>query len=95
MFCLAGLGGHIESMIASAKAARRVVAVDGCGVACARETLQHAGFEVTDHVVVTELGIQKQYDLTVPEAEVEKVAKRVRESLGAIAPTVRAIAAMG
>lgn len=83
MYCLAGIGGHIESMLASAKGARHLVAIDGCAVACARETLRHAGFTVTDHVVVTDLGIEKQYDLAPPPEAVTRVVDRVKERLGA------------
>lgn len=82
MYCLAGIGGHIESMLTSAKGASRIVAIDGCPVACARQTLQHAGFAVTDHVVVTELGIEKRYELEPPPEAVAKVVGRVKESLG-------------
>ncbi|MGB9920603.1 MAG: putative zinc-binding protein [Moorellales bacterium] len=81
MFCLAGIGGHIESMLNSAKGAKRLVALDGCAVACARHTLEHAGFVVTDQVIVTELGIEKRYDLDPPPEAVARVAEEARKSL--------------
>ena len=46
MFCLAGIGGHIPGMIESAKAANKIIAIDGCAVSCAKKTLEHAGFKV-------------------------------------------------
>jgi len=45
MFCLAGIGAHVPGMIESAKAGKKLVSIDGCAVACARKTLEHAGFK--------------------------------------------------
>lgn len=83
IFCLAGVGGHIPSMLESAKAAKRVVAIDGCAVACSKETLEHAGFKVTDYIVITELGIKKNKDFTLSESDIEKVCQAVAEKLKA------------
>jgi uncharacterized metal-binding protein len=59
MGCLAGIGAHDEKMINGAKTADRVIAVDGCAVACARKTLEHAGIVVTNWICVTDEGIKK------------------------------------
>ena len=39
IFCLAGIGAHILGMIESAKSARKLIAIDGCQVLCAKKTL--------------------------------------------------------
>lgn len=73
-FCLAGIGGHVSGMIESTKAGKVIVAIDGCPVACAKKTLEHAGFNVDEYVQVAELGIEKNHDLNLNLADVEKVA---------------------
>ena len=60
MLCLAGIGGHVSGMIASAKAGKRLVGIDGFLVACTKKTMEHAGFSLTDYVVVTALGFEKK-----------------------------------
>ncbi len=80
-FCLAGVGGHIPSMMESAKAAKRVVAIDGCSIACSKLTLEHSGFTVTDYTVITELGIKKNKNFTLDEKDVEKVCAAVIKQL--------------
>ena len=85
MFCLAGIGGHVSGLIESTKAAKRIVGIDGYPVQCAKKTLEHAGLEVTDHVVATELGIAKNHDLNLDPADVAKVKAAVRDSLGGAA----------
>ena len=73
-FCLAGIGGHVPGMIESTKAGKVLVAIDGCSVSCAKKTLEHAGFNIHEHVQVTELGIEKNHDLNLNPADINKVA---------------------
>jgi uncharacterized metal-binding protein len=80
MFCLAGIGGHLEGLVKAAREAGAVIAIDGCSLGCARAVLDHQRVPVTTHVVLTELGIEKNKDLTLPEAEVHQVTDAVREA---------------
>ena len=74
-FCLAGIGGHVSGMIESTKAGKMLVAIDGCSVACAKKTLEHAGFNIDEYVQVTELGIEKNHDLNPLRPDVDKVTQ--------------------
>ena len=42
IYCLAGVSAHIEGMVESAKGAKRIMALDGCQVACAKHAIEHA-----------------------------------------------------
>ena len=81
MYCLAGIGGHISGIIESTKAAKKIIAIDGCPVSCARKTLEHADCPVAVHVVVTELGIKKSSDFNLDDKEIVKVQNAVKEKL--------------
>jgi uncharacterized metal-binding protein len=72
-FCLAGIGGHVSGMIESTKAGKMIVAIDGCPVACAKKTLEHAGFNIDEYVLVTDLGIEKNSNLKPNPSDVEMV----------------------
>jgi len=72
MFCLAGIGAHVSGMIESAKAAKKIVAIDGCPVSCAKKTLEHAGFNVIAHNLKN-MGFEKG-KTKVNEANIEKIA---------------------
>jgi uncharacterized metal-binding protein len=76
-FCLAGIGGHVSGMIESTKAGKMLVAIDGCSVACAKKTLEHAGINIDEYVQVTDLGIEKNQNLNPNPSEVEMVADRL------------------
>jgi len=80
LFCLAGIGAHIDAMILPAKE-RKLVAIDGCPVQCAKKILDHAGLPAALAVVVTDLGIEKSPRLEVEAAECEKVVERIKEGL--------------
>ena len=43
MYCLAGIGGRVEGIMANTKAAARVLVIDGCDQECARKTMELAG----------------------------------------------------
>jgi len=80
--CLAGVGSHGGGFISSAKKADRIICLDGCAVKCAHKTLTHAGIEPTIHIVVTDLGIKKDYQNLHPlKDDVDRVAKKVQSQL--------------
>jgi len=81
IYCLAGIGAHVDGMVESAREARRIVALDGCQVACARKTIEHAGLKVTDRICVTEEGVEKNHQFKIAPEEIDLIARRTRESL--------------
>ncbi|MBU1228914.1 MAG: putative zinc-binding protein [Proteobacteria bacterium] len=75
MFCLAGLGGGIPGLVQAARDAGPVLVLDGCAVGCAKAIAERAGLAGHDHLVVTDLGIDKVKDpqLTLRPEEVARV----------------------
>jgi uncharacterized metal-binding protein len=62
-------------MVESTRAGKILVAIDGCPVACAKKTLEHAGFNIDEYAQVTDLGIEKNHNLNPLTPDVEKVAQ--------------------
>ena len=56
MYCLAGIGGRVEGIMANTKAAARVLVIDGCDQECARKTMELAGFKDFQHLKLAEMG---------------------------------------
>jgi len=81
IYCLAGIGAHIKGMVESARSAKRIVALDGCDVACAKKTIEHAGLLVTDWVCVTDEGIAKNHQFKIAAKETNLIIRRTKESL--------------
>ena len=81
IYCLAGIGAHIDGMVESDRGAKRIVALDGCQVACAKKTIEHAGLTLTDWICVTQEGINKSHEFIMDFEEIELIAQRTKESL--------------
>lgn len=60
LFCTAAVAARIADKLERTQKARNRVAIDGCEDHCCRRVLEDAGFSVDAHVVVTDLGIDKQ-----------------------------------
>ncbi len=59
MYCLAGIGGRRNVIMQNTAAAGAILAIDGCPTACARHTLEAAGFTEFAHVCLYDLGLTK------------------------------------
>ncbi|MEM0448196.1 MAG: putative zinc-binding protein [Methanomassiliicoccales archaeon] len=79
--CLAGVGGHVPVMVRTAQEAEVVVCIDGCGVACAKRALEHIDAQPDIHVIVTDMGIKKNYVLELKEEEVQKIVDKIEVEL--------------
>ena len=80
MFCLAGIGAHIPGMIESAKSANKLIAIDGCQVACSKKILEHAGFKVMAFNL-KDMGFEKG-KTKVNEENTEKAANKISGGKG-------------
>ena len=59
MFCLAGIGGQVSNIIKTAETAKSILAIDGCSLDCAKNTLIKAGFKRIAQFRLTDLGFEK------------------------------------
>ena len=76
MFCLAGVGGRVSSIMKTTESASKILAIDGCELDCTKALLNQAGFTSFEHLRITNLGMQKgKTDVT--EQNIAKVAEQV------------------
>ena len=59
MSCLAGIGGRVKSLVNQAEDAERILVIDGCPLACGRNTFKLAGIDRIEHLGLHELGLRK------------------------------------
>jgi uncharacterized metal-binding protein len=78
IYCLAGVGGKLSGFVQSVKDTPNLVVIDGCPVGCAKAIFREAGLPLRNHIVVTELGIEKGGDLEPPQDEVDSVKNHIR-----------------
>ena len=80
MSCLAGIGGRVKPLMEIAKGAQAILAIDGCPLHCARNTLEQAGFKKFEHLCLAEIGMVKGKTPVTDEA-VAKVAGQGKAKL--------------
>ena len=68
MYCLAGIGGRVSGIMTTTQSAAKILAIDGCPLNCAKETLLHAGFQGFKHLQLADLGMEKGKTPPTPEA---------------------------
>jgi uncharacterized metal-binding protein len=72
MYCLAGIGGRVEGIMANTRAVARVLVIDGCKEECARKTMELAGFKNFQHLKFADMGLEK--------GKTRVTAARIREA---------------
>jgi uncharacterized metal-binding protein len=80
MSCLAGVGGRVKTLMETTRAAQEILALDGCPLHCARNTLEQAGFKKFEHVCLSDLGMAKGKTPVTDEA-VARVASQGKAGL--------------
>ena len=76
MFCTVGLGGKVESILETTRAASTIIAIDGCPLDCTKRSLAEAGFDECLHLRVTDLGMKKG-ETDVSNVNVSRVVEKV------------------
>jgi uncharacterized metal-binding protein len=80
MYCLAGIGGRVDAIMANTRAAARLLVIDGCPQECARKTMELAGFKDYQHLKLAEMGFKKGEAPLTP-ARIREVAAKGSEMM--------------
>ncbi len=75
MYCLAGIGGRVETIMVNTQAAAKILVIDGCSQECARKTMELAGFKQFEHLKLEEMGF-KQGETPHTPARIREVADK-------------------
>ena len=59
MYCLAGIGGRVDAIMANTRGAAQLLVIDGCSQECARKTMELAGFKDFQHLKLAAMGFKK------------------------------------
>lgn len=78
MSCIAGVGGNVPSLVKKAKSGRRIIAIDGCHLACAKACLGNHGVIPEQHLILTKYGYKKRYNQPVSQDTVDDLLIKVR-----------------
>ncbi|KAB2888291.1 MAG: zinc-binding protein [Desulfobulbaceae bacterium] len=89
MHSLAGIAAGVQPFLAAARAARQRVAIDGCLTACSRRLLENIGIVCDSHLVITDLGIDRDDNLQADRDNLELVIDAIQACCAEAKPIVR------
>jgi uncharacterized metal-binding protein len=78
MSCITGVGGGVARLVKTACSGRRILAIDGCPLACVRACLRRVGVEPDCHVQLHEYGVRKRYHADFDRDEADRTLAQVR-----------------
>jgi uncharacterized metal-binding protein len=78
MFCLAGIGSQLSGFVQSAKDVPVMIAIDGCAVGCAKAILKNAQVPLSNYLVLTEEGLEKNKNFKLERADIDRVKAAVK-----------------
>ena len=79
LFCLAGVGAHLSGFVQSARDIDELVVIDGCEIGCSKAILEHADITLKNYLVISEMGIEKNKNLKLNPADIDRVKQAVKE----------------
>lgn len=70
MSCIAGVGGNVKKLVKTAVSGRKIIAIDGCPLACSKACLNNHTVRPDVHIDLSTLGVSKKQheDFDVAEA---------------------------
>ncbi|MGV8899923.1 MAG: putative zinc-binding protein [Burkholderiaceae bacterium] len=81
MSCIAGIGGDVPHLLKIAQSGRRIIALDGCALACAKNCLLRHEIAPDNYHQLQEYGVKKRLHEDFDPQQAEDVISRVVEDL--------------
>lgn len=81
MSCIAGLGGHVVSLVNKARSGRKILALDGCPLQCVENCLQQHGLHADVHVILSHYGLRKRYGEDCTPQQSDELFEGIRRLL--------------
>lgn len=88
MSCIAGIGGHVPSLLRKAQRAvdsgRPILAIDGCALACTRASLAQHQITPSVHMQLSEQGVKKTYHADFDAQQADTLLAELRKQVQAM-----------
>lgn len=81
MSCIAGVGGDVKPLVRTAKSGRPIIALDGCPLHCAAQSLKRHGLKADRHYDLSKLNVKKRKHEDFDPKEAARVLEKIRQDL--------------
>lgn len=81
MSCIAGVGGDVKPLVRTAKSGRKIIAIDGCPLACTKNCLARHDVLPNHHFILSDYDIPKLKGEDPDSAMILSAYNRILEQL--------------
>jgi uncharacterized metal-binding protein len=81
MSCIAGVGGDVPSLVRTAKSGRPIVALDGCALACVKNSLARHAIAPALHFLLSDHGVRKRHHADYDPVQAQRVFNDVSRQI--------------
>ncbi len=86
MSCIAGVGGQVPALVSKALSGRRILALDGCPLACVKGCLAQHQIAPDLHLILSESGLRKRYGEDCSQAQQEALFVHIHAQMAELMP---------
>lgn len=84
MSCIAGIGGNVKTLVKTALSGRKIIAIDGCPLACCKACLENHKIQPDVHIDLTGYGVKKKQHVDFDREEADKILIQLEDKLKSI-----------
>ena len=77
MSCIAGVGGNVKSLVRTATSGRKIIAIDGCPLACSKACLSNHLVKPNIHLDLSSMGVSKKLHEDFDIDNANQILKRI------------------
>ena len=79
MSCIAGVGGHVKSLVKKAQSGKPIIIIDGCPLRCAKKCLNNVGVEAEMNIVLTDDDLAKTFHEDYDDQQIQKEYQKIKQ----------------
>lgn len=84
MSCIAGVGGNVKNIVRTALSGRRVIAIDGCPLACSKACLGNHSLKPQYHFELTGFGVKKRAHEDFDKEQADDILKLILQQINRV-----------
>ncbi|HNR75453.1 MAG: DGC domain protein [Bacteroidetes bacterium OLB12] len=81
MSCIAGVGGNVKKLVRLAKSGRKIIAVDGCPLACSKACLANHQLKPDLHFDLSDYDVPKKNGQDYNQDQMETVLGKIEHAI--------------
>jgi len=81
MSCIVGVGGNVKKLVKTALSGRKIIAIDGCPLACAKACLSNHSLTPDLHIELTRYGVPKRNHEDFNQQQADELLQMIEEKI--------------